>query len=226
MTRYGSDSEQLTCGGKIKWKLYAEARPTSPQPQSFWCPFGARTRQDFTLPREKLWFLSLRVKVPVWVPLSLKCELPYACALRANVGHRSLGQASGESVAPVPVWRKQTPWIAQLRHGRNGDGDPCSFQRASGLSGTQEAWRGQLQMWAAVWEEQKICLWRFHFEPPPQGQAPRAHLEPQQYREQTGNATFPSFWKRRVPLYGSQEHRQKRPGPRVRKPGLSFCLCQ
>lgn len=85
-------------------KAACRCRTRSPQSQSPCVPLEREARQDSTLPRGKLWFLAL-VKAPVWVPLFPKCE-PCAWALRTNVGHRSLGQASGEECGPCLHLRK------------------------------------------------------------------------------------------------------------------------
>lgn len=85
-------------------KMKAVCRRRTRSPQSSCFPLEREVRQDSTLPRGKLWFLAV-VKAPVWAPLFPKCE-PHAQALRTNVGHRSLGQASGEECGPCLCLRK------------------------------------------------------------------------------------------------------------------------
>lgn len=52
----------------------------------------------------------------------------------------------------------------------------------------------------------RLSLGRFHFESPPQGQAPRTPIwSPSSVLEQRKNATSSFFWHPTVPLYGSQE---------------------
>lgn len=185
-----------------KMKAVCRHRTRSPQSQSFCFPLEREARQDSTLPRGKLWFLAV-VKAPVWASLFPKCE-PHAQALRTNVGHRSLGQASGEECGPclclrkagilessAQTWKEQRPLcipesIWSIRHpGSLNETTPdvSSCVRRTGdlaSEGFTLSLLPKVRPQGPIWSPSSVL-------------------------EQRKNATSSFFWHPTVPLYGSQE---------------------
>lgn len=184
-----------------KMKAVCRHRTRSPQSQSSCFPLEREARQDSTLPRGKLWFLAV-VKAPVWASLFPKCE-PHAQALRTNVGHRSLGQASGEECGPclclrkagilessAQTWKEQRPLcipesIWSIRHpGSLNETTPdvSSCVRTGDLAseGFTLSLLPKVRPQGPIWSPSSVL-------------------------EQRKNATSSFFWHPTVPLYGSQE---------------------
>ena len=116
--------------------------------------------------------------------------------------------------------------------------EPFSFWRTRVLCGTGKDWTNPPEAWAAT----VTRIWDFPSEGFTLNLLPKASPRESVWTQQSGGfkvtVTFLCAWEEMenvtflfsetpiITLYRSQEHRGKRPGPGIKRPGLSFCPCQ
>lgn len=176
-------------------KAVYRRRTHSPQSQSPCIPLEREARQDSTLPRGKLWFLAL-VKVPVWAPLFPKCE-PHARALRTDVGHRSLGQASGEECGPCLRLRK-AGILERFSSDMEGTKAPLHSREHLVYGAPRKPEWDNSRGGQLFKKNGRLSLRRFTLSLLPKVRPPEPIWSP-------SSVTSSLFWHPTVPMYGSQE---------------------
>lgn len=142
---------------------------------------------------------------------------------------------------PSPFLESQaSPWSG-ISHSKcssqRWNKEPFSFWRTPVLCGAGKDWTNPPETWAVT----VTGIWDFPSEGFTLNLLPKAspgecldtakqwlqsHSNFVCAWEEMENVTFLFSETPIITLYRSQEHREKRPGPGVKRPGLSFCPCQ